>query len=177
MRFFLVLFSALLLFPMTATCRDDTVTVNMKLSGTVTTIGGVQTYDVNLKGAPGKARAQGAGTGVEPATFDELPAGHVCADNPYEPETGTAGLLLTQATATVTFEDLSMLFLTVADDAYVCLFTPFVYGPYEIIGGTGRFEDATGYIVMEFDVYRGIFPDGSAIGAETGIAYGEIVVD
>ena len=154
---------------------DKVKNINMKLSGTVITIGDTQIYDVNLNGAPGKARAQGAGSGVVPVPLSGLPAGHICDDNPFKPG-GTAGLLLTHAQATMTFEDLSMLFLDVAEGAYVCLFTPFVLGAYDIIGGTGRFEDASGYIVMEFNLYRSAFPLDSLVGAETGVAYGEIVV-
>jgi len=171
------LLALLLIFPAMAIAGNgNSVPIDMQLAGTVISVSETaQIYDVNLKGSPGRARAQGAGWGAALVfSLDDLPAGHVCdaAPAPGIP----VGLIITDASATMTFEDLSMLFLNVAEGSYVCLWTPFVRGAYEIAGGAGRFQDATGWVAMEFNLYRSAFPSDSLVGAETGIAYGEIIL-
>jgi hypothetical protein len=166
MKKLLIVVAILLVTPASALGKGKVIDINMTASGTVLHVSDVRTfYDVTLIGSPGKASARGAGDGY----FSDLP------DTPC-PDIGEVdGLKFSAAQANVVFNDGSMLYGTVMqDESFVCFAAPIGVISYEIVGGTGRFEDATGYIVFDLEMHR--IESGSLVTPETGIAYGEIIL-
>jgi hypothetical protein len=149
-----------------------TETINMRLTGTIITIGdGMGLFDVNVKGSPGAASARGL-TFSCPVDHTGLPPGTPCIDIPGSPD----GLIIDSGgQITMIFNDGSMLFGNAADGGYVCFAPPLVYAPYKLAGGTGRYEGATGDI--NFDIETHSFgPPGSPVVPETGTVNGQIIL-
>jgi hypothetical protein len=156
----------LLVLPASAFGKEKVIDIDMTLSGTVLHVSDVRTfYDVNLKGSPGAANARGAGDGY-PSDLPDTP----CPDiGPVD------GLRLDPAQINVVFNDGSMFYGTViADESFVCFAAPIAQASYEIIGGTGRFEGATGYVVIELETYP--IDTVLLITPETGYVHGEIIL-
>ena len=135
--------------------EDGLISIDMKLSGLVRPVDefGHSFFDVEGKGAPGKATGRGAGLAGPPAVYADLPEGHTCPDLGEFVPTGNS-----------------------PPDGYVCFSTGYVYAPYDIVGGSGRFEGATGWIAVELQTYDygpGVFPP-FLVTPETGTATGEI---
>lgn len=137
--------------------------------GSLIHVDGTGLFDVNLKGAPGNGNGRGLAMTSPPKLYSELPEGNACAD--FSP--GPSGVLITDAEMTMTFKDGSMIWGADAVGGYVC-FSGFAYAPYDLTGGYGRFEGATGSIVFEL-VTHGV-SSSRLITPETGIAYGEIIL-
>jgi hypothetical protein len=182
MKKFLILLSLLLIFPFTFAGNDspgkgdEVISIDMKLSGLVRPVDnfGHSFFDVEGKGAPGSSTGRGAGIAGPPLTHAALSAalpGHTCPDwGPAE-----TGMQLLEAQAVWTFNDGSMIWGNSPPDGYVC-FSGYGYAPYDIVGGSGRFEGATGWIVIELQTYDygpGVFPP-FLVTPETGTATGEI---
>jgi len=166
MKQLLIIIATLMVLPASALGKDNVIEIDMTLSGTVLHVSDVRTfYDVNLKGSPGAATARGAGDGYP----SDLP-GTPCPDiGPID------GLRLDPAQINVVFNDGSMFFGTViAAESFVCFAAPIARASYEIVGGTGRFEGATGYITIDLETY----PIDTVLLAtpETGYVYGEIIL-
>jgi len=156
----------------TISAQGKTQPINMTLSGSIMTIDeGVGLFDVNLQGSPGSANARGLSFSY-PVGYSDLPAGNPCIDLPSPLD---AVIITTDAQITITFKDGSMLFGNATEGGYVCFAPGFAYAPYELVGGTGRFEDATGYIDFNIDAHRFGGP-GAPVTAETGAGIGEIVL-
>ena len=132
---------------------------------------GRSVFDVDLKGKPGKAVGRGVAISSAPAMYDELPVGNDCID--FSP--GPSGMNLTSAQMVLTFKDGSMIWGNSPPEGYAC-FSGFAYAPYDIMGGSGRFEGATGWIVVELDTYGFAPPLPLLVTPETGIATGEIIL-
>ena len=166
MKLILLIIAMLLIFPASALGKDKVIEINMTASGSVLHVSDVRTfYDVDLKGSPGAANARGAGEGH----FSDLP------DTPCPDLGDVDGLRMGPAQANVVFNDGSMFYGTVIEeDSYVCFAAPIGRASYEIVGGTGRFEGATGYIVFDLRMHR-IGP-GSLVTPETGNVWGEIIL-
>ena len=163
----LLLFVALLLvIPASASGKGKVIDIDMTVSGSVLHVSDARTfYDVDLKGSPGAANARGAGDGY----LADLP------DTPCPELEGPDGLKFSTAQVNVVFNDGSMIYGTVMhDESFVCFAAPIGRASYEIVGGTGRFEDATGYVVFDLLMHR--IESGSLITPETGIAHGEIIL-
>lgn len=120
--------------------------------------------DLVLKGAPGYATGKFAGTisgMVEPPNLE-------CGDFPM--------LLLDEVGVVFTFADQSMLFATKNPDpnkiSFHCITPPPQLDMTHmiIIGGTGRYEDASGELTGTYYVQ----PITGALGAETGTIEGWI---
>ena len=166
MKLLLLIIAMLLVFPVSVSGKDNVIEIDMTLSGTVLHVSDVRTfYDVNLKGSPGAANARGAGDGYP----SDLP-GTPCPDiGPVD------GLRLDPAQINVVFNDGSMFYgNVVAAESFVCFAVPIARASYDIVGGTGRFEGATGYIVVDLET-RSIGTD-LLVTPETGYAYGEIIL-
>ena len=166
MKQLLIIIGMLLVLPASALAKDKVIDIDMTVSGTVLHVNDVRTfYDVNLKGSPGNANARGAGDGY-PSDLPDTP----CPDiGPVD------GLRLDPAQINVVFNDGSMFYGTViADESFVCFAVPIARASYEIVGGAGRFEGATGYITIDLET-RSIDTD-LLITPETGYASGEIIL-
>ena len=132
---------------------------------------------------PGGAMAtlcgeRGAGIAGPPLPYlalgAALPGGHTCPDLG---ESVPTGMQLLEAQTVMTFNDGSMIWGNSPPDGYVCFTTGYGYAPYDIVGGSGRFEGATGWIVIELQTYDygpDVFPP-FFVTPETGIAKGEIL--
>jgi len=166
MKLLLCVFAMLLIAPASALGKGKVIDIDMTASGSVLHVTDARTfYDVNLKGSPGQANARGAGDGY----LSNLP------DTPCPDLGDFDGLKFSAAHVNVVFNDGSMLYGTVMEDeSFVCFAAPIGVISYEIVGGTGRFEDASGYIVFDLLMHR--IESGALITPETGIAYGEIVL-
>lgn len=104
-----------------------------------------------------------------PVPYDDLPPGNGCTDLPSDFD----GFVLTDGAFNMRFSDGSLLFGKAADGGYVCFDPPKAFAPYDLAGGTGRFEGATGYIQYDIDTH----PFGStAVVPETGSATGEVIL-
>ena len=168
MKFFLMIIAMLLVFPASVSGKEKEkiIDIDMTLSGSVLHVSETRSfYDVQGKGSLGSFRARGAGEGV-PADLPDTP----CPDiGPVD------GLRMPVAQANVVFKDGSMLYgKVIEDDSYVCFAIPIGRAAYEIVGGTGRFEGATGLIVFDLLMHR--IESGSFVTPETGHAWGEIVL-
>ena len=166
MKQLLIIIALFLVLPASALGKNKVIDIDMTLSGTVLHVSDVRTfYDVNLKGSPGAANARGVGDGYP----SDLP-GTPCPDiGPVD------GLRLDPAQINVVFNDGSMFYGTViADESFVCFAAPVARASYEIVGGTGRFEGATGYIVLDLETYP--IDTVLLVTPETGYVYGEIVL-
>ena len=184
MKKFLVLLSFLLVFPFASASSDSpgkedgVISIDMRLSGVVRPVDiGHSFFDVEAKGAPGKATGRGAGVAGPPLPYlalgDVLPGGHTCPDLG---ESVPTGMQLLEAQTVMTFNDGSMIWGNSPPDGYVCFTTGYGYAPYDIVGGSGRFEGATGWIVIELQTYDygpDVFPP-FFVTPETGTATGEI---
>ena len=147
--------------------QEKTQKVDMELVGTVINIGeGSVIFEVDLKGAPGKAYARGVSVSGLPAEM-----GDKCFDLE-----GPDGMNTEYAQIAIIFEDGSMLFGNMAEGvpSYVCFASP-SQAAYKIEGGTGRFEGAGGAIVFELITYAFGGPEGAVI-AETGHGTGEVTL-
>ena len=166
MKQLLIIIAMLLVFPASAFGKDKVINIDMTVSGTVLHVSDVRTfYDVNLKGSPGDANARGAGDGY-PSNLPDTP----CPDiGPVD------GLRLDPAQINVVFNDGSMFYgKGIANESFVCFAVPIARASYEIVGGTGRFEGAAGYMVVDLET-RSI--DTVLLATpETGHAYGEIIL-
>jgi hypothetical protein len=183
MNKFLMLLSLLLVFPFAFAGNDSpgkgdgVIPIDMTVTGVVRPVSlGHSFFDVEGKGVPGRATGQGAGVAGPPLTYDALSTavpGHTCPDwGPAE-----TGMQLLAAQSAWTFNDGSMLWGNSPPDGYVC-FSGYGYAPYDITGGTGRFEGATGWIVVELQTYDygpGV-PPPFFVTPETGTVTGEIVL-
>jgi len=166
MKQLLIIIAMLLVLPASALGKDKVIDIDMTVSGTVLHVDDVRTlYDVNLKGSPGSANARGAGDGY-PSNLPGTP----CPDiGPVD------GLRLEAAQINVVFKDGSMFYGTgIPAESFVCFAIPFARASYDIVGGTGRFEGATGYIV--FDLETRSIDTVLLVTPETGHAYGEIIL-
>lgn len=150
--------------------QEQSIPVNMKVTGTIISIGqGTGLFDVNVKGQPGTADVRGVSFSGPQVPYDQLPAGNECAP-------GVDGLLIQPAGQfNMIFSDGSMLFGMAAEGGYVCFAPPKAYAPYDLVGGVGRFQGATGYVNFRLDTHPFGSP-GSPVIPETGIATGEIVL-
>ena len=166
MKKLLIFIATLLVIPTMAVAQKKVIEIDMTVSGTVLHVSDVRTlYDVNLKGSPGAANARGAGDSY----FADLPG------TPCPELEGPDGLRLTKAYANVVFNDGSMFYGSIMeDDSFLCFGAPIGRASYEIVGGTGRFDGATGYVVFDLVMHR--IERGSLVTPETGFAYGEIVL-
>ena len=156
---------------------QNTQPVNMIGSGSIMDVdqgGDLKLFDLNLKGAPGAANARGVGWVGPPLPYAELPLDNLCNDlSGYSPYSGAP---FEEFQMTINFNDGSMLFANLAD-GYICFSPSIAVGTYSIAGGTGRFEDASGYIYVEINAYR-FAEEGhpSLVTAETGVLTGEIIL-
>jgi hypothetical protein len=179
MKKLLILLSLLLVFPFafagnTELSHDDgVVPINMKLTGLIRHVDdfGRSFFDVELKGNPGMATGRGVAVSGPPVMYGDLPAGNPCVD--FSP--GPSGLHLMEAQMVLIFRDSSMIWANSPPGGYVC-FSGFAYAPYDIMGGSGRFEGATGWVAFEIDTYG--FPPHlpRLVTPETGIGTGEIIL-
>ena len=178
MKKFLVLLSLLLVFPFAYADDDDSnsedgvIKMKMKLTGVLRHVDdlGRTIFDVDLQGTPGKATARGVAISGPPVLFSELPANNECMDLGDDP----SGMHLVEAQIVMTFRDGSMVWGTSAPDGYVC-FSGFAYAPYEITGGSGRYEGVTGLIDVGLYTYAILPPPlPNLVLPETGIVRGEI---
>lgn len=150
--------------------QEQTIPVNMKLAGTIISINqGTGLFDVDVKGQPGTANVRGISFSSSPVPHDQLPAENDCDE-------GFGGLLIQPGGQfNMVFSDGSMLFGMAADGGYVCFAPGKAYAPYNLVGGFGRFEGATGQV--NFDIITHPFgAPTSPVVPETGIATGEIVL-
>lgn len=185
MKKFFVFLSFLVVLPFafassdSAGKEDRVISVDLTLSGLVRPVDefGHSFFDVEGKGAPGRATGRGAGLAGPPLPYlalgEALPGGHTCPDLG---ESIPTGMQLMAAQTVMTFNDGSMIWGNSPPDGYVCFTTGYGYAPYDIVGGSGRFEGATGWIVIELQTYDygpGVFPP-FLVTPETGIAKGEI---
>jgi hypothetical protein len=117
----------------------------------------------DLKGAPSKAHFTVISIGNEPGYLTD------CGPGP--------GQTFASNDMIITFEDLSMLFAKLGDDGGLICFqtdgTATAVANMTIIGGTGKYQDASGEFIGKFKGY----PVGisGALAAETGTIVGEIV--
>jgi len=156
--------------------EQDTQPVNLTGSGSIMDVdqgGDLKLFDLNLKGAPGAANARGVGWVGPPLPYSGLPLDNVCNDisafSPY------SGAIFEEFQMTINFKDNSLLFANLAD-GYICFSPSIAVGTYNIAGGTGRFEDASGWLYVEINAYR-FAEEGhpSLVTAETGTLTGEII--
>ena len=123
----------------------------------------------DLKGAPGKAHFTVISIGNEPGFMPD--------DCPPDPEQTGVGQTFASNDMVITFEDLSMLFAKLGDDGGLVCFqtdgTVKAVANMTIIGGTGKYQDASGEFIGNFKGY----PVGisGALAAETGTIVGGIV--
>lgn len=183
MKKFFVLLSLLLVFPFafagngSPDKEDGVISIDMRLSGLVRPVDnfGHSFFDVEGKGTPGRATGRGAGVAGPPLTYEALSAAlpdHTCPDLGPVP----TGMQLIEAQTVMTFSDGSMIWGNSPPDGYVCFTTGYGHAPYNIMGGSGRFEGATGWIVIELQTYDygpDVFPP-FFVTPETGTATGEI---
>jgi hypothetical protein len=185
MKKFLVLLSLLLVFPFAFAGNDspgkgdEVIPIDMMFTGVVRPVDefGRSFFDGEGKGTPGKAMGRGAGRAGPPLPYlalgDALPGGHTCPDlGEFVP----TGMQLMAAQMVMTFNDGSMIWANSPPDGYVCFATEYVYAPYDIMGGSGRFEGATGWMVAELQTYGygpDVFPP-FLVTPETGTITGEI---
>jgi len=177
MKKFLVLLSLLLVLPFAQAGADESETgdgvvpIDFKLTGSLRHVDdfGRTIFDVDLKGKPGKATGRGVGVSGPPVLYDELPDGNACVD--FSPE--ESGIILMEAQVVMTFRDGSMIWGNASPGGYAC-FSGFAYAPYEIMGGSERFEGASGWVAFELDTYG--FPPHLPLLVlpETGIGTGAI---
>jgi hypothetical protein len=166
MKHLWIIIAMLLVFPASVSAKEKVVQIDMTASGSVLHVSDVRSfYDVHLKGSPGAAHARGAGESY----FADLP------DTPC-PDIGVVdGLKMSAAQANIVFNDGSMFYgKVVEEESYVCFGAPVAHVVYDIVGGTGRFDGATGYVV--FDLEMQPIEPGSLLTPETGHAYGEIIL-
>lgn len=151
--------------------QGSTQNINMTLTGTIISIGdGIGLFDVDLRGSPGSANVHGLSFSYQ-VDHAGLPPGNPCAD--FGDPSGL--IITTGGQVNMIFNDGSMVFANAAEGGYVCFAPSSAYAPYNIVGGTGRYEGATGYI--NFDITTHPFgPPGSRVTPETGTATGEIVI-
>jgi hypothetical protein len=180
MKKILILLSLLLVFPLAYADDDDSssengvIRIKMKLTGVLRHVDdfGRTIFDVDSKGKPGKATGRGVAISGPPVMFDALPDDNKCMDFTPAP----SGMHLMEAQIVMTFRDGSMIWGNSPPDGYVC-FSGYAYAPYDIMGGTGRYEEATGWIDVELDTYAILPPPlPNLVIPETGIAKGEIVL-
>jgi hypothetical protein len=173
MKRLLVLFAMLLVFPQVFADGADIQPIDMTFTGSVLHVDtlGRSTFDGHGKGTPGKAHGRGVGISGPPVMYAELPEGNGCAD--FSP--GPSGAYLIEAQAVFTFNDGSMVWGNSPPTGYVC-FSGYGFAPYDIMGGTGRFEGATGWIEVHLDMYG--FPPTfpRLVTPETGTIIGEIIL-
>lgn len=174
MKHLLVLLATLLALPTAFADEPNVRTIDMELWGSVLHVddGGRSTFDVNSKGNLGRANGRGVGISGPPVMYADLPEDNACAD--LSP--GPSGLYLLEAQVVFSFNDGSMIWGNSPPDGYVC-FSGYVFAPYDIMGGTGRFEGATGWIEVHIDMLG--FPPPTLpllVAPETGIAIGEIIL-
>lgn len=152
--------------------QGQTVPVNMTLTGTIITIGdGVGLFDVNVKGQPGTANARGISFS-HLVPHADLPDGNQCIDTPGPID----GVVIDPGGQfNMIFSDGSMLFGNAASGGYVCFAPSLAYAPYDLAGGTGRFEGATGHVNFEITTHPFGAP-GAPVTPETGTATGEIIL-
>ena len=180
MKKFLVLFSLISIIPLAcagdsvAGCDDGVVPLNMKVTGLVRHVDdyGRTVFDVDLKGSPGKATGRGVAITGFPLMHGDLPAGNACLDL-VDVE---SGMIITEAQMVLTFADGSMIWGNSPPEGYVCFVPGFAFAPYDIMGGSGRFEGATGWVAFELDTHGFAPPLPRLVTPETGIATGEIVL-
>lgn len=176
MKHLLVLLATLLVFPTAFADEPNVRTMDMEAWGSVLHVddGGRSTFDVNLKGNLGRANGRGVGISGPPKQYEELPEGNPCVDMDETP-VGFSGTFIDEAQAIFTFNDGSMIWGNSPPDGYVCI-SGYVFAPYDIMGGTGRFEGATGWIEVHLNMHS--FPPGFPllVTPETGIAIGEITL-
>jgi hypothetical protein len=153
--------------------QENTQPINWKLTGSIISLGEAGSlFDVNLNGAPGDADARGLGFSGPPVEYDQLPEGNQCTDIP-----GPDGVLFLEGQMTVRFNDGSLLFGNAASDSHVCFVPAKAYVSYDVAGGTGRFEGASGSVHFVIDAYR--FNEAGhppLVTGETGTGTGEIVL-
>jgi hypothetical protein len=169
MKLIQLLFVSTVLFFASSVYADQVKVIDMQLSGSLIHVDEGGLFDINLKGSPGAANGRGLAVTGPPVLYAELPEENECADFGTVP----SGAYITAAQMTMTFNDGSMIWGDAAPDGYVC-YSGFAYAPYVIMGGFGRFEDATGWVAFEIDTHR--FPTSYLVTPETGIATGEIVL-
>jgi len=177
MKKFFVLLSLLLVLPLAQAENDDNgvVPIEMKMSGLVRFVDdfGRAIFDVDLKGNPGAATGRGVAISGSPVGYADLPAGNACVN--LDSVAGGSGVYITAAQIVLTFHDGSMIWGNSLPDGYVC-FSGFAYGPYEIMGGSARFEGATGWVAVEIDTHGFPPPLPRLVTPETGNVTGEIVL-
>ena len=160
---------------------DQVIPIKMKLNGSIMDSGlydykgelkELKRFDLDLKGAPGKATARGVGWGGLPIPYDQLPAGNECFDTLLPVD----GVVFEEFQMTMDFKDGSMLFGN-AVEGYICFAPSIAIGTYSINGGAGRFEGATGWIDVYIETHR-FNEEGhpSLVTAETGTLTGAIVM-
>jgi len=174
MKKLLILLSLLLVFPF-AHAGDLVVPIEMKLSGLVRFVDVVEgrtIFDVDLKGKPGVATGRGVSI-AEPVIYDDLPEDNACVYLDDTIPSGKSGAVITAAQIVISFRDGSMIWGNSQPDGYVC-YSGFAYAPYDIMGGSGRYEGATGWVAFELDTHG--FPPPLILTPETGIGTGEIVI-
>jgi len=157
-----------------ASARSGSIPINWSVSGTVvyhpipvedpTTDPPVFfLIQAFLKGAPGKAQFTVLGI---PSTFQD----------PHPECDGNPGQDFSPNDMVITFEDLSMLFAALGPDGgWVCFQTDgtaTAEAHMSIIGGTGKYQDASGWFIGKFNGQQvGI---SGLLQAETGTIEGEI---
>jgi hypothetical protein len=169
MKSLLLVLALLLVFPTTFAGKSDIQPIDMRLSGSLIHLDEGGLFDINLKGTPGSANGRGLAITGAPVLHSELPEGNACID--FSP--GPSGVYIIAAQMTMTFNDGSMIWGDAAPDGYVC-FSGFAYAPYVLMGGFGRFQDASGWVAFEIDTHR--FPSSYLVTPETGTATGEIIL-
>ena len=174
----MLLIATLLMFPLAANAADHgTIPIDWELNGVIMDIGvdadghALKRFDLTLKGSPGGATTSGVGWGPDPVPFAELPDGHECYDTPLPVDGVPFGEGFQMV---VNFKDGSMLFGNSVDGGYLCFAPSIAVGTYEIAGGLGRYEDATGWVDVYIEFHR--FGDPSMITAETGMITGAIIL-
>jgi hypothetical protein len=177
MKHLLILLSVLLVLPTTALADEPNIQpIDMTFTGSVLHVDtlGRSTFDGHGKGTPGKAHGRGVGVSGPPVAYGDLPEGNLCVNLDSSPM-GASGAYLVEAQAVFTFNDGSMVWGNSPPDGYVC-FSGYGFAPYDIMGGTGRFEGATGWIEVHLDMYG--FPPTfpRLVTPETGTIIGEIIL-
>ena len=119
--------------------------------------------DIVAEGAPGKAKSKVIGIAYE-----------VVPDTDGDCE-GASKLLFFQDDMVVTFEDQSMLFATMdtTKESFLCFLdtpTQLAVAHMKIIGGTGKYEGASGEFTGNFEGQQ--VGASGALGAETGTIKG-----
>lgn len=174
MKRLLVLLAMLLVFPLAFAGEGKIQPIDMEFWGSVLALDdlGRGAVDVTGKGTPGKANGRGVGITGLPVPYDELPEGNGC-DNVDAFAEGASGVYIVEAQMVMTFDDGSMIWANSPPTGYVC-FSGYVFAPYDIMGGTGRFEGATGWMEAEIVSYGfgPTFP--RLVTPETGTMIGEI---